>query len=117
MNVHAMPAVPAAPPRKPGRKGAPGWRRRLDVAGRGVLAIFGGYAVAALATALLSRLVPASPVERITAATLLSFALYCAVAIWVFADNRAWRIWLGMVLLIVGLAGGLFVSLQLEPRL
>ena len=55
------------------------------ILGRVVLAAGGGYAVAALATALLSVTLPLPRSEAVTAATLLSFAILAGVVVIVFA--------------------------------
>src|SRR5690606_34929530 len=57
----AMGKTQAAPAVK--RKGARTWRQRLDIAGRVVAAIFVGYLLASLATAVLARLLPGPTVE------------------------------------------------------
>ena len=95
----------------------PPWRRRLDVAGRAIAAIFLGYLFSALSTAVLARLLPGSRIEATMAATLLSFAIYAAVAVWAFADAKAWRVWLGLTAGSGLLAAILWISLTLEPRL
>ena len=66
------------------RKAGPTWMARADVAARAVAAIFVGYLLAALVTAVLARVLPGSPVEATIAATTLSFAVYAAVAVWCF---------------------------------
>lgn len=91
--------------------------RRLEVAARAALASIGGYIGAALAAALLARLLPGPVAEATTAAMLLSFAVYAALAIWSFADPRLLRLILGFGLGGAALAGALWLSLQLEPRL
>jgi len=62
-----------------------GGRARLVIAGRVVLAIFGGYAIAGLATALGAILLPLPRAEAVSAATLASFAVMAAAVIYVFA--------------------------------
>ena len=75
-----------------------GWRYRSAVAARVLLAAFGGYGVAALATA-----------------TLLSFAILAGAVVWVFAARTLTRaaIGLGLPLALLGL--GLWVALSLNP--
>ncbi|BDB26143.1 DUF3649 domain-containing protein [Cupriavidus sp. P-10] len=75
-----------------------GWRYRAGVASRAVAAIAGGYALAALSTAALAVSLPLPRPEAVTAATLLSFAVYAAAAVWVFAVRHAWRAWAGLAL-------------------
>ena len=58
---------------------------RLAVASRVILAAFGGYGIAALATGLLALILPGPKAEAVSAATLLSFAIMAAAVIWVFA--------------------------------
>ncbi|WP_354684605.1 DUF3649 domain-containing protein [Cupriavidus necator] len=77
---------------------APGWRYRAGVASRAVAAIAGGYLLAALVTAALSVTLPMARPDAVTAATLLSFAIYAAAAVWVFAVRSAWRAWAGLAL-------------------
>lgn len=73
---------------------APRLRQRLAIASRTILAIFGGYAFAALATASLALALPLTRPQAVLAATLSSFALYCALVIWAFAAASATRAWL-----------------------
>jgi hypothetical protein len=61
------------------------------VAGRVVLAAAGGYAVAALATALLSLVLPMPRPEAVTTATLLSFAVMVGIVVVVFAARSLTR--------------------------
>ena len=107
-----MGATPTAR-RKPG----PTWMARADVAARAVAAIFVGYLLAALVTAVLARVLPGSPVEATIAATTLSFAVYAAVAVWCFGDPKTWRVWLGLAGGCASLAALLWISLLVEPRL
>lgn len=108
-------APPAAAKRK-GPKG-PTLRQRLDVAVRAVAAILIGYLFSALSTAVLARLLPGGPEEATITATLLSFAVYAAVAVWCFADPKTWRVWLGLAAGCALLGGVLWLSLLLEPRI
>jgi hypothetical protein len=76
-----------------------------DLPIRGLLAIFGGYAVAAIWTVALARALPLVTVDATTAAALLSFALYATAAIWAFAARSISRASLGLTM--VGLLGAL----------
>lgn len=58
---------------------------RAAVAGRVLLAAFGGYGVAALATALLSLVLPLARSEAVAFATLLSFTILVVAIVVVFA--------------------------------
>lgn len=64
---------------------------RLAVAGRVLLAAFGGYAVAALASAWLALILPGPRAEAVSAATLASFSIMAAAVIWVFAARTIAR--------------------------
>ncbi|WP_454711654.1 DUF3649 domain-containing protein [Cupriavidus nantongensis] len=77
---------------------ASGWRYRAGVGARAVAAIAGGYALAALATAVLALFLPMARHDAVTAATLLSFAIYAGAAVWVFAVRSAWRACAGLAL-------------------
>lgn len=114
-----MSVAQTAPPAGVKRKGpkGPTLRQRLDVAARAVAAILVGYLVAALSTAVLARLLPGGPEEATITATLLSFAVYAAVAVWCFADPKTWRVWLGLTGGCAALGGLLWLSLLLEPRI
>lgn len=78
---------------------------RFAILSRAAAAVFGGYAFASVCTVLLSFLLPLPVVEAVLAASLFSFAIHTAAAIWVFAAPTAVRAWLG--LLVPGLALGL----------
>ncbi|KAB8063894.1 MULTISPECIES: DUF3649 domain-containing protein [Janthinobacterium] len=71
---------------------------RLGVASRSVAAIVGGYVLAALVTMLLSVSLPMARSEAVMTATLLSFAIYTCVVMWVFATRSALRAWLGLAI-------------------
>ncbi|GJE57133.1 iron transporter [Methylobacterium thuringiense] len=79
-----------------GRRTGRGYR--AGVAGRVLLAIVGGYALAALATAVLSLTLPLEPAEAVTAATLLSFTVMAVVVLFVFAARslRVATLWLAL---------------------
>lgn len=76
-------------------------RYRLTVASRAAAAVFGGYAVAALATGFLSlaliRWAGMARIEAVVTATLLSFVWYALAVIWVFAVHTARRAWFGLI--------------------
>ena len=56
-------------------------------------ALFGGYFAAHGATAFLATVLPFARVDRVVAASLLSFAVWCGVAIYVFATRTSVRAW------------------------
>lgn len=71
---------------------------RAGVAARLLAAIAGGYALTAIATSLLAVLLPASRVNAVMTATLLSFVFYAFAIMWAFAARSAWRAWAGLLL-------------------
>ncbi|MDP4023804.1 iron transporter [Methylobacterium sp. NEAU 140] len=83
---------------------------RLGVAGRVALAAFGGYAVAALAAALLALSLPLPRSEAVSAGTLGSFALMAAAVVWVFAARTLARAALGLGVVAAGLGGGVWLA-------
>ncbi|KMO18855.1 hypothetical protein [Methylobacterium platani] len=88
---------------------SPTLQARAAVAGRVVLAAFGGYAVAALATALLSLTLPMPRAEAVTAATLLSFPIMVGIVVVAFAARSPTRA--------AAVVGGLVLALGLALRL
>jgi hypothetical protein len=82
---------------------------RWHIFSRLLAAALGGYGIASLLATVLALALPLlSPLSRATAmllATLLSFAVYAAVAIWVMSVSSARRAWVG--LLLAGLLLGL----------
>jgi hypothetical protein len=70
---------------------------RLAVASRALAAIVGGYALTALAISALAIFLPLSRSEASMTATLLSFAIYTCVVLWVFATRSATRAWVGII--------------------
>jgi hypothetical protein len=89
----------------------------LTIASRTLAGGVGGYAVAALATALLPRLLPMARSEAVMAATLLSFALYAGVVLWAFAARSSRRLWLGLGGVAALLAAGNALAIALGGRL
>lgn len=85
---------------------------RAAVAGRVVLALVGGYALAALATAVLSLTLPLEPAEAVTAATLLSFGVMAIAVLFVFAARSLRLAALGLALPVGALSLGLWLLLR-----
>ncbi len=73
-------------------------RYRLALFSRVLAAVLGGYGLASVATIFLSHVLPSSLPEAVLGATLLSFALYVAAIIWVFATSSATRAWVGLLI-------------------
>jgi hypothetical protein len=78
--------------------GGEGLRYRLGVAARAAAALFGGYAVAALAGAALALYLPGPRSETALTGALASFAVYAGAAMWTFAARSAARAWGGLLL-------------------
>lgn len=77
-------------------------RRIGPLAARIVAALFGGYALAALASVAVLAL-PVSAVQGVIAGQLVSFLVYAGAVIWVFAVRSAGRAWAGLLLAAVPL--------------
>lgn len=71
---------------------------RWSVVSRVLAAALGGYTLSTLASIFVARLLPAPRGEAVLTALLLSFALYAAAIIWVFATHSVKRAWLGMLI-------------------
>ena len=61
-----------------------------------VAALFGGYALAALASVAVLAL-PMSKPQAVLTGMLASFAIYTGAVIWVFAVRSAWKAWVGLI--------------------
>lgn len=83
---------------------------RAAILGRVVLAAGGGYAVAALSTALLSVTLPLPRSEAVTAATLLSFAILLGVVVLVFALRTLRRAAAVVLATLLALGAGLWLA-------
>ncbi|MCB5190923.1 DUF3649 domain-containing protein [Methylobacillus arboreus] len=73
-------------------------RYRLMVASRILAAVVAGYALTSSASILLALLLPIPKAEAVLASTMLSFAVYAGVVIWVFQARSATRAWVGLLL-------------------
>ena len=80
-------------------------RARLAIAARIALAVFGGYGLAGLATAALALALPMGRTDAASTATMLSFAVYAAAALWMFAARRLVTAALGLLLPALALGG------------
>src|SRR5688500_19074325 len=86
-----------------------GGRYRIAVASRVCAALFGGYFFAHATTAFLTLVLPFARAERVIAASLLSFAVWCAAAVYVFSVRSGWRAWWAPVL-----AGAALLCIQMQ---
>lgn len=70
-------------------------------------ATFGGYLLTSAVMILIAAVLPLSRADAVITSALLSFAVYTAVIIWVFAVKNAKRAWGGLLLgtLIIGGSG------------
>ncbi len=70
---------------------------RLGVALRAVVAVFGGYALAAAATAALALWLPMARSDAVLTGTLLSFLIYTGAVLWAFSTRSVARAWVGIL--------------------
>ncbi|CAO3432232.1 DUF3649 domain-containing protein [Azospirillum doebereinerae] len=74
-----------------------GWVRTIGpLLSRVAAALFGGYALAALASVAVLAL-PMSKPQAVLTGMLASFAIYAGAVIWVFAVRSALRAWTGLL--------------------
>lgn len=77
------------------------WLNRVRATGplvsRIIAALFGGYAVAALASVAALAL-PISKPQAVLTGMLASFGIYAAAVIWVFAVRSALKAWTGLII-------------------
>ncbi|MCJ2133226.1 iron transporter [Methylobacterium sp. J-026] len=83
---------------------------RLAIAARVLLAILGGYMIAALASGWLALVLPGPRAEAVSTATLASFAIMAAAVIWVFAARSLGRAALVMGVVAALLSTGLWLA-------
>lgn len=91
--VHVPSQPDAAILRSPRSRRRVGWRDQVGVASRIGAAIVAGYFLAHGMTAFLTLALPLGKVDRVVFASLLSFAVWCAAVVYVFAASSAWRAW------------------------
>lgn len=65
---------------------------------RFLLAIVGGYILASLSAIVIAQLFIAHRSSAATSATMIAFALHCAVFIWVFMVNKTAKASMGIIL-------------------
>ncbi|MBT2745485.1 MULTISPECIES: DUF3649 domain-containing protein [unclassified Lysobacter] len=88
-HANASSAGASAPARKPRAKLS--WRYRGAVAVRAIAASVIGYLVAYGFTAFGTLVLPFARSDRVVAASLLCFFVWCAAAMYAFAARSAWR--------------------------
>ncbi len=89
-----MSTVP--PPIPPARRTSPRRKGNARLWARGLLALIGGYAVAAGWADGLARLLPGNPADAALVATMVSFVIYALAAIWTYAARSTPRAALGL---------------------
>ena len=79
---------------------------RIGIALRVLAASLGGYVLTALVTALLAHALPATRAQAVLTATMLSFAFYAAIVVWVFTVRSTARVWqyLGAAIVVAAVA-------------
>jgi hypothetical protein len=87
-------------------------RHAALVSQRIAAAAFGGYALAAACSILLSFTLPAARADAVLTGLLVSFAVYAVAIIWAFAVRSVLRMWIGMSV-VTALFGSLAVLLKL----
>lgn len=68
-----------------------------------VAAVFGGYALSALASVAVLAL-PMSRPQAVLTGMMASFVIYAGAVVWVFAVRSAWRAWAGLLVTAAPLA-------------
>ncbi len=86
----------APSPATPARRTSPRRKGNAQLWARGLLALIGGYAVAAAWADGLARVLPGSAADAALAATMASFVIYAMAAIWTYAARSTRRAALGL---------------------
>ncbi|HEY9094354.1 MAG TPA: DUF3649 domain-containing protein [Hydrogenophaga sp.] len=91
------------------------WFSRLgSLASRIAAAVFGGYALGALASVAALAL-PLSRVEAVLTGMQLSFLVYAFVVIWAFAVRSARRAWVGLLVGALPLLWAAWLGTRIGP--
>lgn len=90
--------------------------KRWAITSRVLAALVGGYATTYAVTAFLAVYLPMARPDRVVFSSLASFAVWTAIAIYVFAARSATRVWLLLIglSLVLGLAA--FLSGEWSAR-
>ncbi|QJX01875.1 DUF3649 domain-containing protein [Alcanivorax sp. IO_7] len=67
------------------------------MASRTLVAVFGGYALAAVTTAALALWLPVTRADAVITGTLLSFLIYTVAVLFAFSTRSALRAWVGIL--------------------
>jgi len=76
---------------------------RWHVTSRVLAAAIPGFILTNTSGVFLALVLPGERVDGVAAATLLSFAIYTAIIMWIFSVKRLRTVW-------IGLLGGIFVT-------
>ena len=89
------------------------WR----VAARVLAAVLLGYLLTNTSAVLLGFLLPMSKVDSVLTASLLSFAIYTAIIMWIFSVKTLRTVWLGLGLasVVTGVGAWLLYLLEVSP--
>ena len=87
-----------------------GWQ----IAARVFAAVVLGYLVTNTSAVLLGFLLPLPKIDAVITASLLSFAIYTALILWIFTVKTLRRVWLGLGLASVVTGGGAWLLYLLE---
>lgn len=71
-------------------------RYRWEVAGRCLIAVFGGYLFTIALSIFLTQVLPIAKSSAVMTANLLSFAIYTIAIIWVFSVKEFRHLWWGL---------------------
>ena len=90
---------------------------RWHVASRVFAAAIPGFVLTNTTGILLSFLLPGDKLDGIATATLLSYAIYTAIILWVFSVQRLRTVWIGLLsaLAVTGAGAWLMVTLESAP--
>ncbi|MEM8814278.1 MAG: DUF3649 domain-containing protein [Pseudomonadota bacterium] len=98
-------STPAVMAKRPGR-----WH----IASRVFAATIPGFVLTNTSGVLLSFLLPGEKLSGVAIATLLSFAIYAAIVMWIFSVKRLRTVWLGLLTGILLTGGGAWLLYTLE---
>ena len=87
---------------------------RWHIASRVLAAAVPGFVLTNTSSVLLSFLLPGDKISGVAAATLLSFAIYTAIVMWVFSVRRLRTVWIGLILGILATGAGAWLLYTLE---
>ena len=87
---------------------------RWHVASRVFAALIPGFVLTNTTGILLTFLLPGDKISAVATATLLSYALYGGVILWIFSVERLRTVWIGLLAAIAGTGAGSWLMLTLE---